>query len=163
DTLANMRTLDRWRAAIGVVYEPEKPENRNLPVHGRPLAKRSDARMTYGRIPGLDRDVARMVMGGDNQSDYRLATVMFDDSSEQLRHRLDTARIYMGGLAEVVLGKWIRSRGIRKDIIVLTKGAHTPFCYPDKMNEQFAKSLGELQTDYTDIYMLHRDNLEVPV
>ncbi len=42
DTLGNMKTLDRWREAIGLVYDSEKPEAPVLPVHKRPLAVRKD-------------------------------------------------------------------------------------------------------------------------
>jgi predicted dehydrogenase len=33
DTLGNMQTLDQWRAAIGMVYDAERPESRTLPSH----------------------------------------------------------------------------------------------------------------------------------
>ena len=32
DSLGNMQTLDRWRAAIGLVYESERPEANRVPV-----------------------------------------------------------------------------------------------------------------------------------
>ena len=31
------------------------------------------------------------------------------------------------------------------------------------MARELTESLGRLQTDYADIYMLHRDNLDIPV
>ncbi|HYF49451.1 MAG TPA: aldo/keto reductase, partial [Planctomycetota bacterium] len=50
-----------------------------------------------------------------------------------------------------------------EQIVLLDKGAHTPFCTPKDLTRQFKESLERLQTDYVDIYMLHRDNLDVPV
>jgi beta-glucosidase len=46
DTLGNMKTLDRWRAALGVVYDAEKPVGQTLPVHKRHLIARPGHRMT---------------------------------------------------------------------------------------------------------------------
>nr|MBA2391876.1 Gfo/Idh/MocA family oxidoreductase [Ktedonobacteraceae bacterium] len=36
DTLGNMQTLDRWRQAIGLVYDSERPEAQTQTVHRRP-------------------------------------------------------------------------------------------------------------------------------
>jgi predicted dehydrogenase/aryl-alcohol dehydrogenase-like predicted oxidoreductase len=161
DTLGNMRTLDRWRESFGMVYDEERPEKLTVPVYGRPLVRRPDHKMKYGRIPGLDKDISRVVMGADNQGDIRHASVMWDDFIELGGNCFDTARIY--GPMESVVGQWVKNRGIRKDVVLITKGAHTPGCYPDNMRKEFRKSLEMLQTDYVDIYFLHRDNLEVPV
>ena len=48
-------------------------------------------------------------------------------------------------------------------MVVLGKGAHTPLAYPDVIGRQLAESLERLQTDYLDIYLMHRDNPAVPV
>jgi len=160
DTLGNMRALDRWRAEIGLVYECEKPGA--VPtVHRRPLRVRPGGRMQYGRIPHLDKPVSRLVMGVDNQSTMPHAAVVFDDWFEQGGNAFDTARIY--GNREEILGAWVRSRGVREHVVILDKGAHTPDCFPDKLTSQFLESLDRLRMDYVDIYMMHRDNPEVPV
>ena len=54
-------------------------------------------------------------------------------------------------------------RGIRSQVAVIVKGAHTPFCTPEFLDEQLRISLDRLETDYADIYLMHRDNLKVPV
>jgi aryl-alcohol dehydrogenase-like predicted oxidoreductase len=48
-------------------------------------------------------------------------------------------------------------------VVILTKGAHTPHCNPQALVSQLQESLTRLQTDYVDIYMLHRDNPDIPV
>ena len=73
DSLGNMKSLDRWRQAVGVVYDAEKPGANRLPVHRRPLAVRKDHRMKFGRIPGIEAPVSRLVMGADNQTTLPMA------------------------------------------------------------------------------------------
>ena len=162
DTLGNMRTLDRWRESIGLVYEAEKPGA--VPtVHRRPLKVCAGHRMTYGRIAHLDKDVSRLVMGVDNQTRMPHTAVLFDDWFEQGGNAFDTSVIYGGGLCEKMLGAWVASRGVRREVVILDKGAHTPDCYPHKVTEQLFISLDRLGTDFLDIYMMHRDNPDVPV
>lgn len=165
DTLGNMRTLDLWRQAIGLTYEQEKPDAPEMKttVSRRPLARRSDHRMRYGHIAGVNKPISRLVLGVDNQENIAYASVMFDAFFERGGNAFDTAFIYGSGKHETLLGHWMRNRGIREEVVILDKGAHTPFCTPEDLNRQFAISLERLQTDYVDIYMLHRDNPQVPV
>lgn len=165
DTLGTMLALDRWRAALGLVYDAERPDapEQQLPIGGRPLAVRSDAPMRYGRLSGLDKPVSRLVMGVDNQTSMPHAAAMFDDFFAQGGTCFDTAWLYCGGVCERMLGHWVKNRGLREQVVLLGKGAHTPFCDPEHLTAQLHESLARLQTDYLDIYMLHRDNPAVPV
>jgi aryl-alcohol dehydrogenase-like predicted oxidoreductase len=88
---------------------------------------------------------------------------MFDAFVEAGGNVFDTAFIYMGGRSEVILGQWLKNRNIREQVVILDKGAHTPFCTPADLDKQFRLSLERLQTDYVDLYAMHRDNPEVPV
>lgn len=163
DSLGNMKTLDRWRESIGLVYAAEQPTAQIPPVHKRPLTIRSDHNMQYGRIAGLDKPVSRLVMGADNQTSLPHASVMFDDFFERGGNCFDTAWIYARGTCERMLGQWIKNRAIREQVVILDKGAHTPYCNPADLTKQLFESLDRLQTDYIDIYMLHRDNPQIPV
>ncbi len=165
DTLGNMRTLDRWRAALGLVYDAERPDapEQRLPIARRPLAVRPDAPIPHGRLPGLNKPVSRLVLGVDNQTTMPHAAAMFDDFFAQGGTCFDTAYIYASGLCERLLGQWMRNRGLRDQVVVLGKGAHTPYCTPQHLTSQLYESLTRMQTDYVDIYMLHRDNPEIPV
>ncbi|MCM8815155.1 MAG: aldo/keto reductase [Candidatus Omnitrophica bacterium] len=162
DTLGNMKTLDTWRQSIGVVYEKEKPEKMVFTVAGRPLQPGIKSKMKYGEIKGLDKKVSKVFMGADNQLTFPHAAVMFDDFVERGGNAFDTAFVYGGGICEKMLGQWIKARNIRKDVIILDKGAHTPLCNPQDMTKQLLVSLERLQTDYIDIYLLHRDNPDIP-
>jgi aryl-alcohol dehydrogenase-like predicted oxidoreductase len=88
---------------------------------------------------------------------------MLDDFFEQGGNCFDSAYIYSGGASEKMLGHWVNNRAIREQVVILTKGAHTPHCNPQALVSQLQESLTRLQTDYVDIYMLHRDNLDIPV
>jgi aryl-alcohol dehydrogenase-like predicted oxidoreductase len=117
--------------------------------------------MKFGRIPGIEAPVSRVVMGAIQN--LTRAQVIYDDFVKSGGNCFDTAWIYGYGACEKTLGQWVKSRNIRGRLIILDKGAHTPFCTPKDLTVQFMESLERLQTDYVDIYMLHRDNLEVPV
>lgn len=163
DSLGNMKTLDRWRQSIGLVYETEKPQAWVLPVHKRPLAVRPGSPMKYGRIAGLEKPVSRIVMGTMAPQNTAYASVMYDDFFERGGNCFDSAHIYGGGACERELGEWVKNRGIREQVVLLDKGAHTPFCTPEDLTRQLMESLERLQTDYLDIYVMHRDNPEIPV
>ena len=164
DTLGNMRMLDAWRAAIGLVYDAELPEATSSPLHGRPIGVRSTNTMKYGRLAGLDIDVSRLVMGVDNQTVMPHAAVVFDTFFEHGGNCFDTAWVYGGdGACERILGHWVHSRGVRDRVAILEKGGHTPWCNPRDIRRHLTESLDRLQTDYVDIYMMHRDNPEIPV
>jgi predicted dehydrogenase/aryl-alcohol dehydrogenase-like predicted oxidoreductase len=165
DSLGNMRALDRWRQEIGLVYEIETPEGRgqHLPLRGRPLARRDPSLMRYGRIDGLEKPISRLVMGVDNQRTWPHLAVMLDDFFERGGTCFDTAFTYGQGRCEQLLGAWVASRGIREQVVILDKGAHTPHCDPESLTRQLEISLERLQTDHVDVYMLHRDNPQIPV
>jgi len=162
DTLGNARALDIWREQIGLQYEMEKP-GQTPTVHRRPLAAGKKHNMKYGKIPGIEKKVSRLIMGVDNQKTMPHACVMFDDFIERGGTCFDTAFVYGGGKCEQVLGQYVKQRGVREQVVILDKGAHTPECNPEALTRQLKISLERLQMDYVDIYMLHRDNPEIPV
>jgi predicted dehydrogenase/aryl-alcohol dehydrogenase-like predicted oxidoreductase len=162
DTLGNMRALDRWRQSMSFQYDSEKPEKGLSTVSGRPLAVKQPTKMKYGSIAGVDKHISRLVMGVDNQDTMPHMAVMFDDFIERGGNCFDTASIY-GPHREKLLGQYVKNRGIRKDITVIVKGAHTPWCTPKDMTTQLLASLNNFGFEHADIYVLHRDNLDVPV
>jgi predicted dehydrogenase/aryl-alcohol dehydrogenase-like predicted oxidoreductase len=163
DSLGNMKTLDRWRESFGFQYDSEKLDAGWPTVSRRPLAVSLKHDMPRGRIPGVEKPVSRILMGVDNQQALPHASVMFDDWFERGGNAFDTAWIYGGGNCERVLGRWVKNRGVRQEVVILDKGAHTPLCTPKDLTSQLMESLDRLGTDYLDIYMMHRDNPDVPV
>ena len=167
DSLGQAKTLDAWRKQIGLVYDLEKPDapQQKVTVANRALrpSSRITHKMKYGQIPGVTKPMSRLVMGVDNQETIAHAAIMFDDFMEQGGNVFDTGFIYMGGNSEKLLGQWVRNRGVREEVVILDKGAHTPFCDPVSLTKQFLTSIERLGTDYVDVYMMHRDNPDVPV
>ena len=172
DTLGNLRTLDAWRNSIGLVYDLEKPDAPEMKLTVRKAALTQPSpkgrgllkpEMKYGKITGIEKPVSRLVMGVDNQPTIAYASVMFDDFFERGGNTFDTGHIYMGGNSEKLLGQWVRNRDVRDQVVIIDKGAHTPFCDPASLTQQFNVSMDRLGMDYVDIYMMHRDNEQVPV
>lgn len=163
DTLGNLATLDRWRAAIGLVYEQEKPENFTSTHARRPLRRQPEGLIPSATIAGLAKPVSRLVMGCDNQETMPHAAAIWDDYYERGGLTFDTAYIYGGGIQEKLLGQWLKHRGVRAEASVIVKGAHTPRCNPVDLVRELEISLGRLQTDHADIYVMHRDNPDIPV
>jgi predicted dehydrogenase/aryl-alcohol dehydrogenase-like predicted oxidoreductase len=163
DSLGNACTLDRWRSAIGLQYAFEAPTAQIPPVSGRAPFRRADATMPTGRIPGIDKDVSRLIIGVDNQTTLGHTSVMFDDFVERGGNAFDTAYRYGDGLMEQLFGQWIANRGLRDQVVIIGKGAHTPHCDPGSLVQQLEESLDRLQTGYVDLYLMHRDNPDIPV
>jgi aryl-alcohol dehydrogenase-like predicted oxidoreductase/predicted dehydrogenase len=165
DSLGNAKVLDQWRAAIGLVY-PFEADDADVPtVSGEPLAVTGSGSppMRYGTVPGLDKPVSRLVMGCDNQPDLPHASAMFDHFFSLGGNAFDTGYIYGDGRQERLLGRWMANRGVREDVVVIVKGAHTPHCDPESLTSQLLESLERQQSEYADIYLMHRDNPDVPV
>ncbi|MGI8824318.1 MAG: aldo/keto reductase [Chloroflexota bacterium] len=88
---------------------------------------------------------------------------------------LDTADVYSrwvegnpGGVAEGILGRWLKSRGNRKSIVLATKVRGTMSAGPNDTGlsrkhilDAIEASLRRLHVDYVDLYQAHSDDPEV--
>lgn len=122
--------------------------------------------MTYSNLPDVIIPVSNIIFGCCNPiltEDKPSAENLLDIAYSNGFNIFDTAKVY--GKSEEVLGRWIRRAGIRDRVVIVTKG-----CHPDGSNiqasrvnveclkEDIESSLDRLQTDYIDIYLLHRDD-----
>ncbi|MFH1009128.1 MAG: aldo/keto reductase [Candidatus Latescibacterota bacterium] len=163
DTLGNIRTQDAWRAAIGLTYEAEQPQNlKSVTVANRPLTVRTATPIESGRIEHLDKPVSRLIMGVDNQDTMPHAAAVFDDYFQRGGNTFDTGYVY-GENKSRLLGQWIAARKVREQVVIIVKGAHTPHCNPADLSTQLLQRLEWLGIDCADIYMMHRDNPGIPV
>lgn len=79
---------------------------------------------------------------------------------------IDTADSYVGGRSEVLIGKWMRERRNRDDLVVATKvGRHheNPGLGSVSIVRAVEASLERLQTDRIDLLYFHDDDPEVPL
>ena len=114
-------------------------------------------------LPGLTQSISSIIIGCDNRNNFETGAPVWDAWIEAGGNGFDTAFVYGGGLHEQVLGHWIAAREIASDIVVIAKGAHTPHCTPNAIAEQLTQSLARLQIERSAIYIMHRDNPDVPV
>ena len=119
--------------------------------------------MQYDKITGLEKKISKLIMGNDNQNDYDAAVKLWDHWIQVGGNAFDNAHIYGGGSMETLLGKWHKSRNNLKDLVIIAKGAHTPNCDPKSISTQLTESLDRLQCESADVYIMHRDNLDIPV
>ena len=126
--------------------------------------------MRYTDIPGVNKPVARLIQGGTmigSDLDEAESCSLLDQVYELGCNTIDTAHVYSGGESERLIGKWMQARGLREKIVIITKGAAhskdrrrlTPFDIASDLHD----SLARLKTDYIDLYLLHRDDLDVSV
>jgi len=123
----------------------------------------------FGTIHGLSKPVSRIIQGGNHLAamDKRDAFAVLDGALATGVNAFDNAKAYDGGRCEEVFGHWLQHSGRRDDVVIITKGAHPargwePRVTPKAIRKDLRQSLERLQTDFIDIYLLHRDNLEVP-
>lgn len=122
----------------------------------------------YRNIPYVKKPVSRILFGsafapfdsGEGNDE------LLDAMVELGINAIDLARVY--GNAERNIGRWMAKRGNRDKLVLLTKGAHPSPAWEKRVTEKdiladFQRSCEELQTDYIDIYILHRDDPEVEV
>ena len=119
--------------------------------------------MKYDKIDGLNKDISKLIMGNDNQTYFDEAAKLWDHWMEVGGNAFDTAYIYGGGSMEKLLGEWHRRRDNLNDLVIVAKGAHTPNCDPASISSQLTESLDRLQIETADIYIMHRDNKDIPV
>ena len=126
--------------------------------------------MLDGSIPGVGDRISRVVLGSDTISSARLdqATSVLETFVAAGGTAIDAARSYANGASEAAIGVWLRGRGRRDDLTIITKGAHPdsdelPRVTPPAIECDLAQSLEALQIDQIDLYLLHRDDMSKPV
>jgi aryl-alcohol dehydrogenase-like predicted oxidoreductase len=83
---------------------------------------------------------------------------------------IDTADTYSawapgnkGGESEEVIGRWLKARGRRDDVLIATKVGFVGGLSGANIARAIEGSLQRLGTDYVDLYYAHRDDTEIPL
>jgi aryl-alcohol dehydrogenase-like predicted oxidoreductase len=135
--------------------------------------------MRYQTIPGTELNPSVICLGAlpfgvslSEQTSFELLDRYFAGGG----NFIDTALVYGEwlpggkGLSEKTVGKWVTAKHNRTEAIIGTKGAHprlssmqTPRLSKAEIISDLEESLDNLQTDYIDLYWLHRDDPERPI
>lgn len=113
--------------------------------------------------------VSRLVLGSMvcTTDKMELTQELLDAYVEVGGNAIDTAHLYNSGKSEQALGNWMRERNNRDRLVLMTKGAHPygpePRVNPECITQDLTESLERLHTDSVEIYLLHRDDENVPV
>lgn len=136
--------------------------------------------MIYGSVAGVRLPVSRIAFGTATPKMFAAFRSVYGEAPD-FEDRLQTAfhlldEMYALGIncfdcadhyGEEPLGEWLEARGLRDKVVILAKGAHhnrwrkrvTDF---DILHDAH-NTLAKLKTDCLDMYLLHRDDPEVPV
>lgn len=131
--------------------------------------------MQYRPLGRSGLSIAPLVLGGNVfgwTADESASFAILDAFVAGGFNAIDTADVYSawvpghtGGELETVLGRWLKQRGRRDDVVIATKVAMWP-TQPGLSAANIVVavegSLRRLQTDYIDLYQSHRDDADVP-
>ncbi|HEX6509272.1 MAG TPA: aldo/keto reductase [Chloroflexota bacterium] len=136
--------------------------------------------MEYRNLGRTGLRVAELCMGTMQfgwTTDEQHAFEVLDAYVESGGNFVDTADVYSrwaennpGGVAEQIVGRWMKDRGNRHEIVVATKVRGTMGPGPNDVGlsrkhilDAVETSLRRLQIDYIDLYQAHSDDQAVPL
>ena len=130
--------------------------------------------MTTCALPATNLVVSPLCLGTaiyGKGIDARSAFALMDRFVELGGNFLDTANVYADwlpgekGSSEKCIGRWMKDRGNREQVVVCTKGGHFDLegeqrgrLAPEEIRDDIDESLLRLRTDHVDLYVLHRDD-----
>lgn len=138
--------------------------------------------MIFRKIENIANPVSAICLGTGqygSELDQESSFQLLDRFTELGGNFIDTAHVYGAwnkngtnggaGNSEVVIGRWLKQTDLRKQVVIGTKGGHPDFDTKESgmtrpiLLRQLQESLDRLQTDFIDIYWLHRDERSIPV
>ena len=131
-----------------------------MPLEMRPLGR------TGMKVSNLC--LGCMMFGGKTQPGDAMDII--DRALDAGVNFLDTANVYNAGRSEEATGEALKRNGRRHDVILATKVHGRMGEGPNQMGnsrrhiiEQCEASLRRLQTDYIDLYQIHRPQPDIPI
>jgi len=122
--------------------------------------------------------IAPLVLGGNVfgwTADREASFAVLDAFLDAGFNAIDTADVYnrfapglQGGESETIIGEWMKARGVRDRVVLITKGGLGMGDGREGLGREYLPlacqaSLDRLQTDYIDVYMAHRADPGVPI
>jgi aryl-alcohol dehydrogenase-like predicted oxidoreductase len=129
-------------------------------------------------LGATDLKIAPLVLGGNVfgwTADKETSFAILDAFLDAGFNAVDTADVYnryapglQGGESETIIGEWMKDRGVRERVVVITKGGlemgeGMKGLGRDYLPKACEASLRRLQTDYIDLYLAHRADPGVPI
>ncbi|WP_327583558.1 aldo/keto reductase [Nonomuraea sp. NBC_00507] len=126
------------------------------------------------RIGTSDLDVSPLCLGGNPfgwTADEKTSFAVLDAYAAAGGNFIDTADLYGrpgagGGESETIIGRWLKSRGIRDRMVIATKIGAVPGMSnlaPGTIRRGVENSLRRLGTDHIDLYFAHMDDHATPI
>ncbi len=137
--------------------------------------------MDYAKLGNTGLDVSRICLGcmGFGDAGRWIHQWVLDEESSRpvIKHALDlginffdTANVYSLGRSEEILGRALRDFANRDEVVVATKvhgrmhdGPNGAGLSRKAILSEIDKSLRRLQTDYVDLYIVHRWDDDTPI
>lgn len=137
--------------------------------------------MEYVKLGNTGLDVSRICLGcmgfGDVSTGFHQWVVNEEKSREVIKHALDlginffdTANVYSAGTSEEYLGRALKDFADRDKVVIATKvnfrmhdGPNGAGLSRKAIMSEVEKSLKRLQTDYIDLYIIHRWDYNTPI
>ncbi|WP_217546160.1 aldo/keto reductase [Streptomyces sp. GbtcB6] len=136
----------------------------------------SSASPSLRKLGASDLEVFPLALGGNVfgwTADEATSFAVLDAYAAAGGNFVDTADSYTawiegnkGGESETIIGKWVKARGNRDDVVIATKvSQHPEYLGLSAANIKAAAdaSLRRLDTDHIDLYYTHFDQPEIPV
>jgi aryl-alcohol dehydrogenase-like predicted oxidoreductase len=123
-------------------------------------------------------EIAPLMLGGNVfgwTADEATSFALLDAFVGEGFNAIDTADVYStwvpghkGGESETVIGKWLKRRGRRSDVVIATKVGMEMSPERKGLAKAYIKqsvedSLKRLQTDHIDLYQAHQDDAKTPL
>jgi len=131
--------------------------------------------MEYSKLGNSDLQVSRLCVGcmsfGNPESNFHAWTLSAEESEALVKRALDlginffdTANIYSAGTSEEYLGRAIKNNVARHKVAIATK----VYFNEGKLSKaailrEIDGSLKRLETDYVDLYIIHRFDYDIPI
>lgn len=137
--------------------------------------------MDYVKLGNTGLDISRICLGsmsfGDPKNWIHKWVLEEEESRPLIKRALelginffDTANVYSLGRSEEILGKALKDFATREEIVLATKVHQKMFDGPNGQGlsrkhimAQIDQSLQRLQTDYVDLYIIHRWDENTPI
>jgi predicted dehydrogenase/aryl-alcohol dehydrogenase-like predicted oxidoreductase len=163
DTLGNMATLDRWRAAVGMEYPSEKLGQMMGPAGHRSLRRMERVPVAAGVIHGVGQPVSELIltpgMARTLPDEFALMDAYFERGGNAF---CLPARGDMSHVSELI-GRWVASRGLRSEVSLIARSNRIPQPTPAHFRAGLSKRLREMGTEAVELFIADGDNPAIPV